>query len=72
MDPHHFGLHSLLHVGEEASVGGHRSEDDLPGVGQDPAEGLQAGAHSVDEAEVSSRYENFSSGDSLADKLSSG
>ena len=70
MNPHHLCLHSLLHVGEEASVGGDRCEDDLPGVGQDPAQGLQGGAHSVDETEVSCGDGNFSPRDSLGDKLS--
>ena len=69
MKPDHLCLHSLLHVGEEASVGRDRSEDDLPGVGQDPAQGLQAGAHSVEETEVSCGDGNFSSRDSLGDKL---
>ena len=71
MNPDHLRLHSLLHVGEDASVGRDRGEDDLPGVGQDPAEGLQAGADSVNETEVSCGDENFSSRDSLRDKLSS-
>ena len=70
MNPHHLGLHSLLHVGEEASVGRDRCEDDLPGVGQDPAQGLQAGADTVDEAEVSCGDGNFSPRDSLGDELS--
>ena len=65
MKPDHLCLHSLLHVGEDASVGWHRGEDDLSGVRQDPAEGLQAGAHSVDEAEVSCGDGNLSSRDSL-------
>ena len=70
MNPDHLSLHSLVHVGEEASVGRDRSEDDLPGVGQDPAQGLQARAHAVDETEVSCGDLDISSRDSLRDKLS--
>ena len=69
MKPDHLCLHSLLHVGEEASVGRDRSEDDLPGVGQDPAQGLQAGADAVDETEVSCGDGNLPPRDPLGDEL---
>ena len=72
MNPDHLCLHSLVHVGEEASIGRDRREDDLPGVGQDPAQGLQAGADSVDETEVSCGDGDSSSRDPLSDKLCCG
>ena len=69
MDPDHLRLHPLVHVGEEASIGRDRGEDDLAGVGQDPAQGLQAGADSVDETKVSCGDGDSSSRDPLCDKL---